>query len=81
MDNRERKFYARGVYPTQDTSRMGTATPISATKKRDTIIIAKSSMKSGRKLHGYEQVSTCDEVLTIMLLGGHSFSIQLIRQN
>ena len=25
MDNRERGYRARGVYPTQDTSRMGTA--------------------------------------------------------
>ena len=25
IDNRERGFHARGVYPTQDTSRMGTA--------------------------------------------------------
>ena len=38
MDYRERGSYARGVYPTQDTSSMGTAR-VKQTEKADTRIV------------------------------------------
>ena len=40
MDCRERESHARGVYPTQDTSRMGTAM-VKKEEEADTKIIVK----------------------------------------
>ena len=52
IDHRERESHARGAYPTQDTSRMGTAR-LKYEEAADTRIIVKSSMKYGRKERGY----------------------------
>ena len=48
MDYRERRTYTRGVYPTQDTSRMGTAR-VEKEEEADTRIMQESSEKSGRE--------------------------------
>ena len=53
MDYREPRFHARGVYPTRDTSRMGTAR-VKEDEEADTRIIVKSSKKSGRKRRVHE---------------------------
>ena len=53
MDYRERGSRARGVYPTQDTLRMGTAR-VKKEEETDTRIMKESSNKSGRKERGRE---------------------------
>ena len=54
MDYRERGSHARGVYPTQHTSRMGTA-KMKGEEETDTRIMHESSKKSGRKESGHEE--------------------------
>ena len=49
----ERGSHARGVYPIQDTSRMGTER-VKQEEETDTRIMKESSKKSGRKECGYE---------------------------
>ena len=53
MACRERGSHARGVYPTQYTSGMGTA-PVKQEVEADTRIMQESSKKSGRKERGHE---------------------------
>ena len=48
MDCRERGSETRGVYPTQDTSRMGTEK--AKQEEADTRILAKKCKKSGRNV-------------------------------
>ena len=52
LDYRERGSHARGVHPTQDTSRMGTPT-VKQEEETDTgIIVQESSKKSGSEERG-----------------------------
>ena len=53
MDYWERKSHARGVYPTQYISRMGTAR-MKQGEEANTRIIQESSKRSGRKERGHE---------------------------
>ena len=53
MGCRERGSHARGVYPTQDTSRMGTARVKQEEEEADTRI-QESSKKSGKRNVGTE---------------------------
>ena len=48
MDCREQGSHARGVYPTQDTSRMGTAR-VKREEEADTKIIAKEEEEIRKK--------------------------------
>ena len=50
MDNRERRLHARCVYPTQDTSHMGTVRVEQEEIKAD----KNNSEKSGREERGHE---------------------------
>ena len=52
MNFSERESHARGVYPTQDTSRMGTVR-VKQEEEADTRIIVKEYMKYGRKKRGH----------------------------
>ena len=52
MDYRERRSHGLGVYPTKDTSRMGTVR-VKQEKEADTRIMQKSSKKSERKERGH----------------------------
>ena len=51
---RERGSHARGVYPTQYTSRMGAA-KMKWEEEAETRIMQESSKKSGRKESGHEE--------------------------
>ena len=51
MDGRERRSHARGVYPTQDPSCIGTVR-MKEEEETDTRIMRESSKKSGRKKRG-----------------------------
>ena len=53
MDHREQGSHARGVYPTQDTSRMGTPR-VKQEVETDARIMQESSKKFGRKEPGHE---------------------------
>ena len=53
MDYRERGSHARGVYPTQYTSRMETVR-VKQEEEADTRIMQESNKKSGRKELGHE---------------------------
>ena len=53
MDYRERGSHARGVYPTQYTSRMGAAR-VKQEEETDTRIMKESSRKSARMERGHE---------------------------
>ena len=53
MDYRERRSHARGVYLTQYTSRMGTAS-VKQEEEADTRIMQENSKKFGRKECGHE---------------------------
>ena len=56
MDYGERGYHARCVYPTQDTSRMGTASVKQEEEKKQTQEQYKdSSKKSGRNERGQEE--------------------------
>ena len=48
MDYRDRGSHAQGVYPTQDTSHMGTAR-VKQEKEADTIIIVKEEYEIWKK--------------------------------
>ena len=50
---REWRSHARGVYPTQETSRITTAR-VKEEKEADTRIMQESNKKSGRKERGHE---------------------------
>ena len=52
MDCRERRSHARGVYPTQYTSLIGTARAKKEVESDTRIILKKSSMKYGKKERG-----------------------------
>ena len=54
MDYWERVSHARGVYPTQDTSRTGT-TSVKQGEEADTRIIQESSKEYGRKKRAWAQ--------------------------
>ena len=58
MDSREWGSHARDVYPTQDTSRMGTVR-VKKEEETDIRIMKESNKKSGRKEHGHE----CEKIL------------------
>ena len=60
MDNRERGSHARGVYPVQDTSRVGTV----RMKQEEE---AESSKKSRRKARGHKGGKSSTKDLTIEL--------------
>ena len=66
IDCRERGTHARGVYPTQDTSSMGTA-KVKQEEQTDTRIMRESSTKSGRKERGPKQGLTRAKDLTMEL--------------
>ena len=53
MDYRDRESQTKGVYPTQDTSRLGTAR-VKEEVGTDTRIMQESSKKYGRKESGQE---------------------------
>ena len=53
MDCRERGSHARGVSPTQDTSRMGTVR-VKEEEEADTIIMQESGMKYRKKEREHE---------------------------
>ena len=53
MGCRKRGSYAQGVYPTQDTSRMGSVR-VKQEEKSNTKTITMKSMKFGRKESGYK---------------------------
>ena len=54
MYYRGRGSHVRGVYPTQETSRMGTAR-VKQEEETDTRIMQESSRKSRRKERGHEE--------------------------
>ena len=54
MNYRKRGSHARGVYPTQYTSRMGTL-KVKQEEETNTGIMLESSEKSGRKERGHEE--------------------------
>ena len=53
MGYRERGSNALGVYPTQDTSRVGTAR-VKQEEEADTRIMQESSLKYGKKERGHQ---------------------------
>ena len=74
MDNRERRSLARGVYPTQYASRMGTVR-MKQEEGTDTRIMQESSKKYVRNERGHEGEKsqlrpTSYKDLTIMLTEG-----------